>query len=485
MWMTTTPSPSTIAATATATASPTIMRSNNMARPRVVALPSEMVAMVLSDVEHDRATLLSVMRSNKEMFEHAVRLYWVLVNPLNRLLGKLSSMTSLNRQQVYAQHIQRLHIDVAPLMILPPLHHIRFNKLRELIIIYKGAESSTQLSHAPAGCHIGISHFLAPSLEVLRLEEEPFTPGRYSTGNFLPHLARRCQNLRTLSIRSEVMGASPRCLISVIEGCKELRGLGIDSHARALIDAQALKHIAAHPRLSVFRTDKLITASDVRFALSDNGPSPFGRLRWMCLETETEVAVLMVPHTPKLDIMELMLSGPGNIFAHLHNLEKLERMTLFFTTDHILTEDDFNALIPHASLRVLELSFFNTADLYASSVSVTALLRVFAALPKIRTLRLLAHNRWNVDLLVGLGRILPHLERLEIAGTYDFSIIESLPTAIFPRLTYLCVTKVKDIDGPRTLHAPKLKLKGFVPIAGHFSRKVRREWWWMARRLRS
>lgn len=79
--MTATPTPSAIAATATVTASPTIMRSNNMARPRVVALPSEMVAMVLSDVEHDRATLMSVMRSNKKIFEHAVRLYWVLVNP--------------------------------------------------------------------------------------------------------------------------------------------------------------------------------------------------------------------------------------------------------------------------------------------------------------------------------------------------------------------------------------------------------------------
>ncbi|THY02287.1 hypothetical protein D6D03_05169 [Aureobasidium pullulans] len=389
-----------------------------MARPRVVALPSEMVAMVLSDVEHDRATLMSVMRSNKEMFEHAVRLYWVLVNPSNRLLDKLSSMTSLGRQQVYAQHIQRLHIDVAPLMILPPLHHIRFNKLREL---------------------------------VLKLEDEPFTPGRYSTGNFLPHLAGRCPDLRTLSIRSEVMGASHRCLIRVIEGCKKLRGLSMNSHARALIDARALKHIAAHPRLFFFRTDKLITASDVRFALSDNGPSPFGRLRRMCLRTETEAAVLMVPHTPKLEIMEIRLSGPGNIFAHLHELEQLEQMTLFFMTDHILTEDDFNALIPHASLRELELGPLDTANLYASSVSVTALLRVFAALPKIRTLRLLAHNRWNVDLLVGLGRLLPHLERLEIASTYDFSIMESLPTAIFPCLTYLCVTKVKDIGGPGTL----------------------------------
>ncbi|THX46486.1 hypothetical protein D6D06_10071 [Aureobasidium pullulans] len=450
--MTATPFPSAIAATATVTVSPTSMRSNNMARPRVVALPSEMVAMVLSDVEHDRATLMSVMRSNKEMFEHAVRLYWVLVNPSNRLLGKLSSMTSLGRQQVYAQHIQRLHIDVAPLTILPPLYHIRFNKLRELIIIYKEAESSTQLPHAPTGCHIGISHLSNPSLEVLKFGDEPFTPGRYSTGNFLPHLAGRCPNLRTLSIRSEVMGASPRCLIRVVEGCKELRGLSINSHASALIDAQALKHIAAHPRLFVFRTDKLITASDVRFALSDNGPSPFGRLRWMCLETETEAAVLMVPHTPKLEIMELMLSGPGNIFAHLHNLEKLNQMTLIFTTDQvILTEDDFNAVIPHTSLRVLELSPLNTANLYASSVSVTALLRIFAALPKIRTLRLLAHNRWNVDLLVGLGRLLPRLERLEIAGTYDFSIMESLLTAIFPRLTYLCVTKVKDIGGPGTL----------------------------------
>jgi len=126
-------------------------------------------------------------------------------------------------------------------------------------------------------------------------------------------------------------------------------------------------------------------------------------------------------------------------------------MTLYFTTDHILTEDDFNTLIPHSSLHVLELSPFNTANLYASSVSVTALLRVFAALPNIRTLRLLAHNRWNVDLLVGLGRLLPRLDRLEIAGTYDFSIMESLPTAIFPCLTYLCVTKVKDIGGPGTL----------------------------------
>ena len=236
-----------------------------------------------------------------------------------------------------------------------------------------------------------------------------------------------------------------------MRGARSSRPLGIDSHARVLIDTQALKHIAAHPRLFVFRTDKLITASDVRFALSDNGPSPFGRLRWMCLEAEPEAAVLMVPHTPKLDIMELMLSGPGNIFAHLHNLEKLKQMTLFYTTDHILTEDGFSALIPHASLRVLELSPFNTANLYASSVAVTALLSVFAALPKIRTLRLLAHNRWNVDLLVGLGRILTRLERLEIAGTYDFSIMESLPTAIFPRLTYLCVTKVKDIRGPGTL----------------------------------
>ncbi|CAD0020518.1 unnamed protein product [Aureobasidium pullulans] len=120
-------------------------------------------------------------------------------------------------------------------------------------------------------------------------------------------------------------------------------------------------------------------------------------------------------------------------------------------TDHILTEDDFNALIPHASLRELELGPLDIANLYASSVSVTALLRVFAALPKIRTLRLLAHNRWNVDLLVGLGRLLPRLERLEIAGTYDFSIMESLPTVIFPHLTYLCVTKVKDIGGPGTL----------------------------------
>ncbi|CAD0032443.1 unnamed protein product, partial [Aureobasidium pullulans] len=332
------PSPSAIAATATATASPTIMRSNNMARPRVVALPSEMVAMVLSDVEHDRATLMSVMRSNKEMFEHAVRRYWLLVNPSNRLLDKLSSMTSLGRQQVYAQHIQRLHIDVAPLMILPPLHHIRFNKLRELVVIYKEAESSTQLPHAPTGCHIGISHLLNHSLEVLKLGDEPFTPGRYSTGNFLPHLAGRCPNLRTLSIRSKVMGASPRCLIRVIEGCKELRGLSMNSHARALFDARVLKHIAAHPRLFFFRTDKLITASD------------------MSLETETEAAVLMVPHTPKLEIMELMLSGPGNIFAHIHNLEKLQQMTLYFRTDHILTEDDFNAVIPHTSLRVLELS---------------------------------------------------------------------------------------------------------------------------------
>ncbi|CAD0020517.1 unnamed protein product [Aureobasidium pullulans] len=296
-----------------------------MARPRVVTLPSEMVAMVLSDVEHDRATLVSVMRSNKEMFEHAVRLYWVLVNPSNRLLGKLSSMTSLGRQQVYAQHIQCLHIDVAPLMILPPLHHIRFNKLRELVVIYKEAESSTQLPHAPTGCHIGISHLLNHSLEVLKLGDQPFTPGRCSTGNFLPHLAGRCPNLRTLSIRSEVMGASPRCLIRVIEGCKELRGLSMNSHARALIDARALKHIAAHPRLFFFRTDKLITAWDVRFALSDNGPSPFGRLRRMCLRTETEAAVLMVPHTPKLEIMEIRLSGPGNIFAHLHELEQLEK----------------------------------------------------------------------------------------------------------------------------------------------------------------
>ncbi|TIA66902.1 Ppx-GppA-domain-containing protein [Aureobasidium pullulans] len=63
-----------------------------------------------------------------------------------------------------------------------------------------------------------------------------------------------------------------------------------------------------------------------------------------------------------------------------------------------------------------------------------------------------------------------------------------MPTAIFPRLAYLCVTKNKDIGGPGTLaqkvaqlihrHAPKLK--GFVPIVGVFSRKVRREWWWRA-----
>ncbi|KEQ81397.1 hypothetical protein M438DRAFT_383635 [Aureobasidium pullulans EXF-150] len=405
-----TPSSSGLAAVTANVSPPTIMSSDSAARPRVVALPREMVAKVLSDVEIDRATLVSVMRSNKEMFDQAV----------------------------YAEHIQRLHIDLAPLMILPPLHHIRFNKLRELRIIYTGAESSTQLPHTPAGCHIGISHFLTPSLEVLKLEESN-TFGHYSTGNFLPHLASRCPNLGTLIIHPEVMGASPRCLIRVIEACKELRVLSVVSRTGTLIDAQALKHIAAYPRLYVFETHKLITASDVRFALSDNGPSPFGTLGFVRLAIETEAAIPMVPHIPKLEIIDFRLSGPGNIFAHLHELEQLEKMTLFFMTDHILTEDDFDALIPHASLHELELRPCNSADLDTSSVSVTAMLRVFAALPNIRRLRLIAHNRWNVDLLVGLGRVLPRLERLDIAGSYNLSIMESLPTAIFPRLEYLFV----------------------------------------------
>lgn len=79
--MAATPSSSGLAAVTASVSPPTIMSSDSTARPRVVALPREMVAKVLSDVEIDRATLVSAMRSNKEMFDQAVRLYWVLSTP--------------------------------------------------------------------------------------------------------------------------------------------------------------------------------------------------------------------------------------------------------------------------------------------------------------------------------------------------------------------------------------------------------------------
>ncbi|KAG9857939.1 hypothetical protein KCU98_g487, partial [Aureobasidium melanogenum] len=403
------------------------------------ALPAELHEKVVNHLDDDRASLENLIASDCPATHEALRLYWSIATPDNDLFTILENKP-LHHRQFFADFLRRVSIQFKA----PGEHHkgrgLQYPHLQSLTVVHDqvlmGRESRTytrirrfidaRLRYLEVGCHLHEGMNVKPT-----------------TDNFLPDLSA-CLDLRSLTVRARVKGATSQDLVDVLNNCTRLRSLHLEKYTESLIDESTIQSIAAHPAIRFLVIDKHL---DVQLlSLVANVPRPFEHITSLTLCVDTSAAQFILPHMQNLEMLELTVMsdyGTTSIFPYLRTLTTLESLYLKFH-NRILRDEDLNHLAPLKQLESLELSehddertFFNTSmvrpDLFAA---------VLGSLPALDSFAIHASHAFGDQFLLALGHSCHALRYLTLDGPFTLEPLSAELGVLFPCLQVLELGRV-------------------------------------------
>ncbi|KAG9669235.1 hypothetical protein KCU99_g7488, partial [Aureobasidium melanogenum] len=418
-----------------------------MAAPAITAalvtgwykLPAELHEKVVNHLKDNRAALENVIASDGPATNEALRLYWSTATPINDLFAILRNKPFPHRQ-FFANFLRGVTIEFKA----PGEHHegrgLHYPRLQSLTVVHDqvlmGRESCTyarirrfmsaRLRHLEIGCHLHEGMDVIPT-----------------TDNFLPALGG-CLDLRSLTLRARVKGATSEDLVDVLNNCTMLRSLKLERCTQSLIDESSIQAIAAHPAIRFLEIDKHLDVQLV--SLVANVPQPFKHITDLRLCIDTSAVRFMLPHMANLVTLELTVFsdyGTSSIFPYLRTLTTLKSLYLKFH-NKILRDEDLSHLASLKQLESLELSEHDDekAFLNTSMVRSDLFAAVLGSLPCLDSFTLNASHAFGDGFLIALGRGCHALGYLTLPGPFTLEPLSRELGVLFPCLRVLELGRV-------------------------------------------
>ncbi|KAH0162480.1 hypothetical protein KCU67_g5928, partial [Aureobasidium melanogenum] len=483
-----------------ATSTDPIATSAGMALPsvvtaggRVITLPPEIVDVVLELLGDEKGALSRMMCTSKSMFDHTVKFFWKTATL--KMLSKLPGSPH-NRRQRYAGAIREIDITIGPYQILPPLHNIMFSQLKRLAVTHDSMQP-VYIPRMPPGCHVNLAHFMVSSLTEVRLTQAANALGDFSmatltAGNFLPHLARNCSQLETLIIDAKIYAATSKDLINVLGSCRRLKNLGLGSSTGVLTRYNAFVQIIAHPRLTALHQWFGPSLNQIQDALQQASKPALANLTDLDMMVDASELTWLLPHLSHLKRLRLELDYGGvSIFPFLSRMTTLVHLDLRYVDGFLLTGADLEELYPLKNLEVF-LYFGHEQDNPPPHTNIAGLIQPSTRPCELRKLQVLSigmHDCWHVrQQLLTIAQTACNLRYLHVDGTFDFRLLESSKSVLFPELRALVPHIVYQAEMPETItseragalaslvsrHAPKLE--GLCFTGPGFGQDVKTAW---------
>ncbi|KAG9959675.1 hypothetical protein KCU61_g7198, partial [Aureobasidium melanogenum] len=379
-------------------------------------LPAELHEQVVNHLRDHRVSLENVIASNGPATHEALRLYWSIATPENDLFTILENKP-FHHQQFFANFLRRITIEFKA----PDEHHegrgLQYPRLQSLTVVHDqvlmGRESRT---------YARIRRFINAGLLYLEVgwhlhEVMGVTP---TTDNFLPALSG-CSDIRPLTLRARVEGATSDDLVDVLNNCIRLRSLNLEKYTECLIDESTIQAIAAHPGIRFLQIDKHLDLERLELTVSSD-------------------------------------YGTTSIFPHLRFLTNLKSLFIKFH-NKILRDEDLAHLTPLKQLESLELSehdderaFFNTSmvrpDLFAA---------VLGSLPVLDSFTLHASHAFGDVFLIALGRGCQALRYLILPGPFTLEPLSPELEVFYAELGWFREAWAGGIARALLRHAPMLQ----------------------------
>lgn len=373
------------------------------------------------------------------------------------LLALLTHTAHKTRQQRYAAVIREIKFTIGPNQILPPLHSIMFSKLEPLAIVHDSMQPVYKPVTLP-GCHVNLAHFMVSTLTEVRLTQaanafDDCSMANFTAGNFLPHLARNCPQLETLVIDAKVYAATSSDLINVLRSCKKLENLGVGlSNGGLGLYFRTFAQVIAHPRIRALHQWFGPSLNQIKDALRQADNPALTNLTELDMMIDASDVTWLLPHLSRLKRLRLELDYGGvSIFPFLSRMTTLVHINIRYVDGFLLTGADLEELFPLKNLEVF-LYFGHELDNPPPHTNIAGLIQPSSRpceLHKLQVLSISMHDCWHVrQQVLAIAQTACNLKYLHVDDTFDFRILESSETPLFPKLQSLVPHIVYEAEMP-------------------------------------
>lgn len=288
-----------------------------MSSPNLPHIPDELLLNIFQSLPRSR-DLLSVVQTQQSWRKIALVLYWRIIERDSRAFEYLTTLINDPNQQVYADMIEELTLDVdsSDAYPLPNTTGLTFPRLKKL---------SIQIDSSwVTGVEIPVGQFLQP--ELTRLSISSSNMGVGSVGNFLancPTLGR----LERLDLRAPIPDATPVDFVRLLGACNSLETITMDSDVQHLLDDQSFAALARHQRLKWVAFSLRIDDAWVNH-MHAVVTQPFAQVRQLWIRMSGTSANQLLPHLTSLRFLKLQVTDRNDFYTgitaisgHLRGLE--------------------------------------------------------------------------------------------------------------------------------------------------------------------
>lgn len=283
----------------------------------------------------------------------------------------------------------------------------------------------------------------------------------YLLQTFLAAVQAKCPNLLEFEIERPQVKSQADALLRFLEGTPTVHKVTIVSNRRCQccdlrpgVARDAFYYLfgllASHAPLQDLDWKMLLTQDIIKVAEEDN-TAPFRNLVHLDVHANSKGIEAFLSHLRNLKALDLHLDDdlrfhtplPSTVLSSVSLCGSLRKLNFICSDDYVLVPLELMTLACGCS-QLESLIIRNTSILCdATAITDTILEQVVYLLPCLRNLELETHGPLSTRSLIALGQHCPDLEKLEIGGIFDLSVLTTMDNVLFPNLNNLHLQRLK------------------------------------------